>query len=165
MDTLFEEKQMKTLFMAGLLGSSLLATGALAQPSASSASQASPAPNAKEFMTQLSPGTMLLSDFMDQDVIGPDNDDIGDVEDVVLDHNGQVAAVVIEVEEGLGDRTVALPMSALRMSADAETTGAIQGSNQAAGSSNANMADDDMRLMLNMPLDQLKSAPEFDEDD
>ena len=154
---------MKTLLMVGLLGSSLLATGALAQSSLPTASQAAPAPNAPEFMTQLSPGAMLLSDFMDQDVVGPDNDDIGDVEDVVLDRNGRVAAVVVEVEEGFGDRTVALPMSAFRMSADAETTGSIQGSDRTAGSPNANTADD-MRLMLNMPLDQLKSAPEFDED-
>ncbi|PVE22223.1 hypothetical protein DC522_22255 [Microvirga sp. KLBC 81] len=155
---------MKTLLMAGLLGSTLLATGALAQSSTQAANQAAPASNSSEFMTRLSPGSMLLSDLMDQDVVGPDNKDIGDVEDVVLDRNGQVAAVVIEVEEGLGDRTVALPMSAFRMTADAETTGSVQGSNQNAGSSNANRADE-MRLMLTIPVDQLKSAPEFEEDD
>jgi sporulation protein YlmC with PRC-barrel domain len=153
---------MKTLLMAGLLGSTLFATGALAQSSPPAANQA--APTSSEFMTQLSPGSMLISDLMDKDVVGPDNDDIGDVEDVVLDRNGQVAAIVIEVEEGLGDRTVALPMSAFRMTADAETTGSVQGPNPNAGSSNA-IRSDDMRLMLNMPLDQLKSAPEFDEDD
>lgn len=155
---------MKTLLMAGLLGSTLLATGALAQSAPSAANQAAPASNSSEFMTQLSPGSMLISDLMDQDVVGPDNDDIGDVEDVVLDRNGQVAAIVVEVEEGLGDRTVALPMSAFLMTADAETTGSVQGPNQNAGSSNA-IRSDDMRLMLNMPVDQLKSAPEFDEDD
>ena len=152
---------MKTLLMAGLLGSTLLATGAMAQSSPTNPS--SPAANSAQFITQLGPDSMLLSDFMDLDVIGPDNKDIGDVEDVVLDRNGKVAAVVIEVEEGLGDRTVALPMNAFQMSAASETTGSVQGANQNAGSSNASRSDE-MRLMLNMPLDQLKSAPEFDDD-
>ena len=49
------------------------------------------------------------------------------------------------------------------MSAASETTGSVQGSNQNTGSSNASRSDE-MRLMLNMPLDQLKSAPEFDDD-
>ena len=152
---------MKTLLMAGLLGSTLLATGALAQSSPTNPS--SPAANATQFITQLGPDSMLLSDFMDLDVTGPDNKDIGDVEDVVLGRDGKVAAVVIEVDEGLGDRTVALPMNAFQMSAASETTGSVQGSNQNTGSSNASRSDE-MRLMLNMPLDQLKSAPEFDDD-
>jgi sporulation protein YlmC with PRC-barrel domain len=153
---------MKTLLMAGLLGSTLLATGAMAQSSPTTPS--SSASNSTQFITQLGPDSMLLSDFMDLDVTGPDNKDIGDVEDVVLDRNGKVAAVVIEVDEGLGDRTVALPMTAFQMGAASETTGSVQGSNRNAGLSNASRSDE-MRLMLNMPLDQLKSAPEFDDND
>ncbi len=151
---------MKTLLMTGFLGSALLVTGAMAQ---SPAPASDPSVNSARFMTQLSPGSMLLSDFMDQDVVGPDNKDIGEVEDVVLDRDGKVSAVVIEVDEGLGDRTVALPMNAFQMSMDAEATGSVQGSNQNAGSSGASRSGT-MRLMLNMPVDQLKSAPEFDDD-
>jgi len=154
---------MKTLLMAGLLGSTLLATGAMAQSGQTQANQSSQAASSPQFMTQLPAGSMLLSDLMDEDVVGPDNKDIGDVEDVVLDQNGQVAAVVIEVEQGLGDRTVALPFNAFQMMPDAEATGSIQGSNRNAASSNA-IRSGDMRLMLSMPVDQLKSAPEFDED-
>ncbi|WP_243373793.1 PRC-barrel domain-containing protein [Microvirga solisilvae] len=155
---------MKTLLMAGLLGSTLLATGAFAQSEQTHSNQPSQAANSSQFMTQLPAGSMLLSDLMDEDVIGPDNKDIGDVEDVILDRNGKVAAVVIEVEEGIGDRTVALPLNAFQMMPDAETTGSVQNSNQNTGSSNTNMSGE-MRLMLNMPVDQLKSAPEFDDND
>lgn len=151
---------MKTILIAGLLGSTLLASGAMAQSSNQTATQPS---NSSQFITQLNSGSMLLSDLMDQDVVGPDNKDIGDVEDVILSRDGKVAGVVIEVDEGMGDRTVALPMSAFKMSADAETTGSVQGSNQNANTSNANMSRN-MNLMLNMPVDQLKSAPEFDND-
>ena len=151
---------MKTLLMTGLLGSTLLAAGALAQ---SPAPASDPSANAAQFMTQLSPGSMLLSDLMDQDVVGPDNKDIGEVEDVVLDRDGRVSAIVVEVDEGLGDRTVALPMNAFRMGMDAEATGSVQGADRNAGSSGAARSGN-MRLMLNMPADQLKSAPEFDDD-
>lgn len=156
----------KLLVTAGLLGSALLATNAMAQSSstpaqpgaASSTSSSSPG-----FLTQLTPDTMLVSKLMDEDVVGADNKDIGDVEDVVIDRNGQVVAVVVEIDEGIGDRTVALPMNAFQISPDAETTGSVQGSNQTSGSSSARMSDD-LRVMLSMPVDQLKAAPEFDED-
>lgn len=154
---------MKTLLMAGLLGSTLLAPAAMAQSEQTHANQPSQPANSSQFLTQMPAGSMLLSDLMDEDVVGPDNKDIGDVEDVLLDRNGQVAAIVIEVEEGLGDHTVALPFNAFQIMPEAETTGSVQGSSQNAGSSRANMSGE-MRLMLNMPVDQLKAAPEFDED-
>ncbi|HZH12217.1 MAG TPA: PRC-barrel domain-containing protein [Microvirga sp.] len=154
---------MKMLLMAGLLGSTLLGTSAMAQSEQTHAEHSSQAANPSQFMTQLPAGAMLLSDLMDEDVVGPDDKDIGDVEDLVLDRTGRVAAVVIEVEEGLGDRMVALPLNAFQMMPDAETTGSVQGSNPNAGSSNAALSGE-MRLMLTMSVDQLKSAPEFDDD-
>jgi sporulation protein YlmC with PRC-barrel domain len=155
---------MKTLLMAGLLGSTLLATGAVAQTATTPNNQSSPAANSTQFVTQLNPSSLRMSDFMDLDVFGPDNKEIGEVEDVLLGQNGQVEAVVIEVEDGLNDRTVALPMSAFQLSTAAETTGSVQGSGQNAAPGNA-VRSGKMRLMLNMPVDQLKSAPEFDDND
>jgi sporulation protein YlmC with PRC-barrel domain len=162
---------MKTMLMtAGLLCSTLLASTAMAQTSTppaagQTAGSSAAAPASSGFLTRLSPDTMLVSDLMDQDVIGADNKDIGEIEDVVLDRNGRVVALVVEVDEGIGDRTIALPMSAFQVNtADAATTGSVQGSGQNAGTSAARSSDD-MRIMLNMPVDQLKSAPEFDEDD
>lgn len=151
----------KTLIVAGLLGSTLLASAAMAQTSPAPAPQPSaPASNSSEFITRLSPGSMLVSDLMDQDILGTDNKDIGDVEDVVLDRSGRVVAIVIEVEEGLGDRTVALPLSAFQMNAaDATTTGSVQ-----TGTASVARNDDDMRIIVSIPVDQLKAAPEFDDD-
>jgi len=149
----------KTLIVAGLLGSTLLATSAMAQ------STPAGQPNASGFITQLSPDAMLVSDLMDQDVVGPDNKELGEVDDVILDRNGRVIALVIEADGGISDRTVAVPMSAIQMNAaDAATTGSVQGSGQAAGGSATRNSSGDMRIVLNIPADQLKSAPEFDED-
>jgi methionine-rich copper-binding protein CopC len=156
---------MMKLLTAGLLGSTLLASAALAQSTPAQPSSGATAPAGVNFMTRLEAGQMLASKIMDEDVVGADNKDIGDVEDLVLDRSGKVVAVVIEVDEGLGDRTVALPLSAIQMNAaDAATTGSVQGSGQTTGST-MSRSSDDMRIMVNMPVDQLKSAPEFEDDD
>ncbi|MFC5084143.1 PRC-barrel domain-containing protein [Microvirga arabica] len=153
------------LLTAGLLGSTLLASAATAQSTPAQPSSGATAPAGVNFMTRLEAGQMLASKIMDEDVVGADNKDIGDVEDLVLDRSGKVVAVVIEVDEGLGDRTVALPLSAIQMNAaDAATTGSVQGSGQTTGSNSARSSDD-MRIMVNMPVDQLKSAPEFEDND
>lgn len=156
----------KMLLTAGLLGSTLLASAAMAQSTPSTPAQPSGS-NASTtgFITRLEAGQMLASKIMDEDVVGADNKDIGDIEDLVLDRDGRVVAVVIEVDKGFGDRTVALPLSAIQMNApDAATTGSVQGSGQTSGSTSARTRDD-MRIVVNIPVDQLKSAPEFDEDD
>lgn len=154
---------MKMLLTAGLLGSTLLASAAMAQTAPAQPSATPPA--GVNFMTRLEAGQMLASKIMDEDVVGADNKDIGDVEDLVLDRSGKVVAVVIEVDKGFGDRTVALPLSAIQMTAaDAATTGSVQGSGQTTGST-MTRSSDDMRIMVNMPVDQLKSAPEFEDND
>ena len=153
----------KTTLTAGLLFSALMTTTAMAQTSPaptnppSSTTNSSAAPG---FLTRLEPGQMLAFRIMDADVLGADDKDIGDVEDVVLDRSGKVVGLVIEVEKGLGDRTVALPLSAFQMNAaDATTTGSVR-----TGGASAARNDDDMRIVVTMPVDQLKAAPEFDDD-
>jgi sporulation protein YlmC with PRC-barrel domain len=154
----------KLLLAAGLLGSTLLASAALAQTAPAAPAQPPAAnPSGMNFMTRLEAGQMLFSDIMDEDVVGPDDKDIGDLEDLVLDRNGRIVGVVLEVDEGLGDRTVALPLSAFQLNVrNTATTGSVQGSGQAAS---AAQDDDDRRIVLTVPVDQLKSAPEFEEDD
>ena len=153
----------KTTLTAGLLFSALMASTAIAQTSpapASPPSSTTGASAAPGFLTRLEPGQILASRIMDADVLGADDKDIGDVEDVVLDRSGKVVGLVIEVEKGLGDRTVALPLSAFQMNAaDATTTGSVR-----TGGASAARNDDDMRIVVTMPVDQLKAAPEFDDD-
>lgn len=148
----------RSLIAAGLLGSALLAFPAVAQ---TSPAPQPGAPAASNFMTRLGPGQMLASRIMDADVVGTDNKDIGDVEDVVLDRNGSVVALVVEIDEGItGDRTVALPLNAFQLNADAAATGSVQ-----TGTAPAARRDDDMRIIVTVPVEQLKSAPEFDDND
>lgn len=155
----------KLLLTAGLLGSTLLASAAMAQTPPAQPSSGAAAPAGVNFITRLEAGQMLASKVMDEDVVGADNKDIGDIEDLVLDRSGKVVAVVVEVDAGLGDRTVALPLSAVQINApDAATTGSVQGSGQTTDST-MTRSSDDMRIVVNMPVDQLKSAPEFEEDD
>ena len=153
----------KLLLAAGLLGSTLLASAALAQTAPATPAQSPGALPPTNFMTRLEAGQMLASDIMDEDVVGPDDKDIGDLEDLVLDRSGRIVGVVLDVDEGLGERTVALPLSAFQLNVrNPAATGSVQGSGQAAG---AARDDDDRRVVLTIPLDQLKSAPEFEEDD
>ena len=151
----------KLAITAAFLGTTLLASGAMAQTAPATPDAGAGTTGSSQFITQLSPGTMLLSDFMDLDVMGPDNKDIGDVEDVILGRDGKVAAVVIEVDKGIGDRTVALPMASFQLVPDASTTGSVQTGNTAS----AMRDSDDMNLKIDMTVEQLKSAPEFDHDD
>src|SRR3712207_2280845 len=142
---------MKMLLTAGLLGAALLASAAMAQSAPAQPSSGATAPAGVNFITRLEAGQMLASKIMDEDVVGADNKDIGDIEDLVLDRSGKVVAVVVEVNEGLGDRTVALPLSAIQMNAaDAATTGSVQGSGQTTGSATTRSSDD-MRIVVNMP--------------
>lgn len=156
----------KLALTSAFLGTALLASGALAQTAPATPPAAGAATTgSSQFITKLSPDTMLLSEFMDLDVMGPDNKDIGDVEDVILGRDGKVAAVVIEVDEGMGDRTVALPMTSFQLVPDASTTGSVQNSGQTGTTASAVRDADDMNLKIDMSAEQLKSAPEFDHDD
>lgn len=153
---------MKRAFLtASLLGTALLSSAAMAQTSPAPAAQPN-ASTASTFLTRLEPGQMLASEVMDEDIVGTGDEDVGEIEDIVLDRNGRVVAFVVEVDEGIGDRTVALPMNMIQMpGADAATTGSVQGSGQTGAPARR---DDDMRFVVTVPMDQLKAAPEFDDD-
>ncbi|MDF1586862.1 PRC-barrel domain-containing protein [Marinimicrococcus flavescens] len=62
-------------------------------------------------------GGFAISQLMDEDVEGADGEEIGEIEDVLVDQEGRVAAVVLEVGGflGLGERKVALPMSQIEV--------------------------------------------------
>jgi sporulation protein YlmC with PRC-barrel domain len=56
--------------------------------------------------------------------VGTDWDNIGEVSDVILTRDGQVAAVLVDVGGflGIGERTVAIDMNAIRLVSDAGTS-------------------------------------------
>src|SRR4051794_8804920 len=110
---------LKAHLAACLLTTALITAPALAQTN--------PAPNANQpaGRTQANPGQFLTQESPDQwrgsklvglTVYGPNNERIGDINEVLVDRNGKVDAVVIGVGGflGIGEKDVALPFSQVR---------------------------------------------------
>ena len=98
----------------------------------------------------------LSSNFVGVDVVGPDNEKIGDVSDILFEKNGNVVAYVVGVGGflGIGTKDVALAPSSFQVvpaNADRTTTGSASSTNP-----------DDIKLKLNMTKDQLKQAAAFE---
>ncbi len=98
----------------------------------------------------------LSSNFIGVDVIGPDNEKIGDVTDILFEKNGNVVGYVVGVGGflGIGAKNVALAPTSFEVVADTDraTTGSAATSARA----------DDVKLKLNMTKDQLQQAASFE---
>ncbi|MFZ5692933.1 MAG: PRC-barrel domain-containing protein [Pseudomonadota bacterium] len=99
----------------------------------------------------------LSSNFIGVDVVGPDNEKIGDITDILFEKNGNVVGYVVGVGGflGIGAKNVALAPTSFQVvpaNADRATTGAASGTVRA----------DDVKLKLNMTKDQLKQAASFE---
>ena len=70
------------------------------------------------------PGQIRMTDMNGATVYDTQNKDIGDIKDVVIDRDGKVAAVVLNVGAtlGMGGKLVAVPMSDLKVTADKNNT-------------------------------------------
>lgn len=68
------------------------------------------------FIPRRDQGVMRASELIGKDVYGANNEDIGDVDDVLINANGQVIGVVVGVGGflGIGETNIAVPMSALQ---------------------------------------------------
>lgn len=98
--------------MSRLHGSLMLAAPVLAALAAVPAlAQTAPA-----FMTQAPASDWRASKLVGVDVLGTDNQKIGDVEDVLLDATGTAKGVVIGVGGflGIGQKAIAVPFDAVR---------------------------------------------------
>ena len=89
------------------------------------------------------PGQIRATDMNGATVYDARNKNLGDVKDIVLDRDGRVAAVVLNVGStvGIGGKLVAVPMSDLKVSFD-----------------NNNKP----KFSISMTEDQLKSAQAYD---
>ncbi|EJW13156.1 hypothetical protein A33M_0315 [Rhodovulum sp. PH10] len=137
--------------VSGLMMSTALAqapsTGAQS-PAAKSGMQSSQSGSANaQAITQQGPNQWLASKFMGTDVIGTDDNKIGDVSDVLFDKQGKVEALVVGVGGflGIGQKDIALPLSSF------DVIAAKSGSN--------NTSSDQLRL--SMTKDQLTQLAEF----
>ncbi len=110
-----------------------------------------------KFISAQSNDQWLSSNFIGVDVVGPDNEKIGDISDLLFDKDGNVIGYVIGVGGflGIGAKNVALAPSSFEVvpaSADRATTGTAGSAPRA----------DDIKLKLNMTKDQLKEASAFE---
>ncbi len=93
------------------------------------------------YTAPITTGQHRASDLINQSVYNRANERVGEVNELVLDQNGQVVAAIIGVGGflGIGERNVAVNFSQLQMVNDNNT----------------------MRLVVNADKAQLQQAPEF----
>lgn len=99
-----------------------------------------------QVVNQQKPDQWLASKFKGTNVIGNDNEKIGDVSDILFDKSGKIEAFVVGVGGflGIGAKDVALPPSSFQV---------------VAGDKSKNESD---KLKLSMTKDQLKQAANFE---
>ncbi|HEY9455351.1 MAG TPA: PRC-barrel domain-containing protein [Bradyrhizobium sp.] len=108
---------MKTLIATALLGTAIVSGAAYAQQ-AQPADRAAPAATAQTASSEkiMLKGKWRASKLMGLDVYNEANEKLGDVNELILDKDGKVAAVVIGVGGflGMGEHDIAVPMDKLK---------------------------------------------------
>jgi len=128
-------------------------------PAASPPAASTPAPSSSAQSTQTSSGNaqfvaaqkqdqMLATKFKGTDVLGPDDQKVGDISDILFDKNGKIDAYVVSVGGflGIGSKDVALAPNAFQV---------VPGDPNSATNSSP-------KLKISMNKDQLKQAPNFE---
>jgi hypothetical protein len=112
-------------------------------PKMPQAQSTQPMRGSAQFVTTQSSNQWLWSRFKGTDVIGSNNEKIGDVSDVLFDQNGRVLAYVIGVGGflGIGAKDVAIAPAAFQVQPATDR--------------------EELKLKLAMTRDELKNAPEF----
>ena len=172
---------LKTMMISTAL-SGLLIGGALAQTTepaspavkdaerAATSSPSMPGGNAR-FINSQSTDQWLSSNFIGVDVVGPDNEKIGDITDILFEKNGNVVGYVVGVGGflGIGAKDVAIPFDQVQWSeqpmvtpAPAPSGGTGASGSTAASSPPAAQKSPDMypdHGKITMTKEQLTSAP------
>lgn len=145
-----------------------------------------------QFMTQMQQGQLMASDLIGTRVVSANNESIGDINDVIVDRNGQVMAAVVGVGGflGIGEKDVAVPFKSLEFATaqqanamdnsnsgntNVTTTGStasnsttgnstnMAANNNAGSTSSSASANQPERVILRMTKAELQAAPSFNE--
>ena len=86
-----------------------------------------------QFMTQMQPNQIMASKLIGTRVVSSNNESIGDINDVIVDRNGQAVAAVVGVGGflGIGEKDVAVPFNSLEF-ASGQQASAGAGNNASA---------------------------------
>lgn len=137
---------------------------------------------AMSFITRRDANTWLASDLMGKSVYGSNDEDIGEIGDILLNKDGRIVGVVLDVGGflGLGETNVAVPMDALQFQDNASgttgtgTTGTgMTGTRTPSATDNrrdttaarTGAQDGPDRIVLIVTKEELESAPKFEDDD
>jgi sporulation protein YlmC with PRC-barrel domain len=145
-------------------------------------------------MTKMETNQIMASDLIGTRVVSANNESIGDINDVIVDRNGQVMAAVVGVGGflGIGEKDVAVPFKSLEFMSSQQaqamdnsksgnnnvnTTGSTAttgntttsgsgsaGSTNTAANTSSSNQNQPERVMLRMTKAELQAAPAFDED-
>jgi len=165
---------------AGLAGTALLATVAFAQSPTVTTDKAAPAATATTTTTTAS-GQWRTSKMDGLKVYNDANENIGSINDLLMDKNGDIKIAVIGVGGflGLGEHLVAVPYEKLKFVNEAvaytgtgakpaatTTTGAATGTEKTTTTTTATTASSTSKwypdhAVFNASKDELKNMPEF----
>lgn len=162
-------------------------SSSMSSPSAGASTMSQSGGMQSQFMTQMQMDQMMASDLIGTRVVSANNESIGDINDVIVDRNGQVMAVVVGVGGflGIGEKDVAVPFKSLEFASSQQasamdntsvtTTGSTasgstagQGSagtsSSMAANNNSAAANEPERVILRMTKAELQAAPAFKAD-
>jgi sporulation protein YlmC with PRC-barrel domain len=137
-----------------VVAAALLATPALAQTTTAPQPNA-PAATTTQTMNKPATGQWRASKLIGVDVYNQQNEKLGEINELIMTSNGQIAGAVIGVGGflGMGERDVMVPLNQLRFSNEGSTT------TGSASDGDRKWYPD--RAVLNTNKDQLKQMPEF----
>ena len=168
---------MQKLFTAALLSAAVISAPAYAQ-SPQPADRAAPAATTTSSQEKLAlKGNWRASKLMGLDVYNDANEKLGDINELILDKNGKVAAVVIGVGGflGMGEHDIAVSMDKLKFveepvrtsatttketTTKEATTGAATSTTTTTRAGNATDWAPD-HAMMSATKEQLKAMPQF----
>ena len=167
-----------TLFTTALVGSSAYAADNNPAVTNDQPAQAqAQAPNGVRFVTSQEKSQWRAPKLIGVGVYGPDDKEIGKIDDLLMDHNGAAQTVVIGVGEflGFGKKDVAVPFSVIQWRTEARKVPAtdqptpmtatsgqqpppMKETDPAATEASQGYPD---KAILNVTLAELKAAPDF----
>lgn len=152
---MLKQVMISTAAFALLAGSAMAQSPSMDKPSTDKAPNATTgqAGSSAKFIAQQGADHWVFSKFKGTDVLGSDNEHIGDVNDLVFDKSGKIQGIVVGVGGflGIGTKNVAIDMSAFQV-VPPSTNG-----------STASKSDDpsNIKLKVSWTKDDLKNAPDF----
>jgi sporulation protein YlmC with PRC-barrel domain len=139
--------------------SGLMASSAWAQ----SAAQSTDAGNSPKFVASQNPDQWVFSKFKGSEVVGPNDESIGSVNDLLFDKSGKIVGVMVGVGGflGIGQKNVAIDMSGFQ-AMPAKSAGASTA--PVTGTAPATSRSEDptnVKLKVAWTKEQIQQAPDF----